>query len=292
MPFVRIIPFLLCFTSLAQVNIIIEDESKTGFILGVNGYVQNTDPVHSLAIKGLDTVPTQLLVELQPKVYFTKIIKLHEKGNYKYVVTTNSRDELQLRYRGTLPKIPEGMLAMEVQRSMVMEKSEPIVTASVQSDEIEVTPEIATQTPPPVVPTKEIVQTKKVDSIAPVKTKPLVVNTDTISSKIAVEQKSSKPKQDTISIEKANPFEAFIADLAKTEFEFEKLQKSEAYANKHNFSLEELKQVFNTLSYDNSRLQLVQSIKGSFTDMSQMKVLAEQLDYEISKQKLEEILKS
>ncbi len=292
MPLLRILPFLLCLTSFAQVNIIIEDESKTGFLLGVNGYVQNTEPVSLLMIKGLDTVPTQLLVELQPRVYFTKIIDLHEKGNYKYVVTTNSRDELQLRYRGTLSKIPEGILAMEVQRVLAMEQKEPIITASVKSDQAEIVPQLSSPTPAPVIPTKEIIHTKKVDSIATAKPKPVVIKIDTAQNqnKVVAIKPASKPK-DTVVI-KVNPFDAFITDLSKTEFEFEKLQKSEAYAKNHNFTLEELKQVFNILSYDNSRLTLVRSVKGSFKDVSQMKVLAEELDYEISKAQLEEILKS
>ena len=292
MRLLRILPFLLCFTSFAQVNIIIEDESKTGFILGVNGYVQNTEPVHSLAIKGLDTVPTQLLVELQPNIYFTKIIDLHEKGIYKYVITTNSRDELQLRYRGALPKIPEGILAMNVQHSVVMEQTEPIITASVKSDDIKVTPKAITPTsPPPIIATKEIVQTKKLDSIAPAQPTPETTGVDTtIDSTIAVSRSDSLPKDTMIS--PVNPFDAFIADLSKTEFEFEKLQKSEDFAKNHTFTLAELKQIFNILTYDNSRLQLVRSVKGSFKDVSQMKDLAEQLDYEISKQQLNEILKS
>src|SRR5690606_14719750 len=241
--------------------------------------------------KGLDTIPTQLLVELQPKVYFTKIIDLHEKGNYKYIITTNSRDELQLRYRGTLSKIPEGILAMDVQRTVVMEQSEPIITVSVKSDDPIVTPKITTPIPPPVVPAKEIVHIQKVDSLAPKNPKPVVAKTDSINPENTAATDSISTAKDSI-VAKANPFDAFVADLSKTEFEFEKLQKSEAYAKNHNFTLEELKQVFNILTYDNSRLQLVRSVKASFKDVSQMKVLAEQLDYEISKQQLEEILKS
>lgn len=290
MPLLRILPFLLCFTSLAQVNIIIEDESKAGFLLGVNGYVQNTEPISLLMIKGLDTVPTQLLVELQPRVYFTKIIDLHEKGNYKYVVTTNSRDELQLRYRGTLSKVPDGILAMEVQSVLAMEQTEPIVTASVKSDEEEIVPEIITPAPSPVIPTKEIVHTIRVDSIAPAKAEPVAIKIDTAKSETPIVTKEPVVQPKDTLIVKANPFDAFITDLSKTEFEFEKLQKSEDFAKNHNFTLEELKQVFNILTYDNSRLTLIRSVKGSFDDVSQMKELAEQLDYEISKVQLEEIL--
>lgn len=292
MRLLRILPFLLCFTSFAQVNIIIEDESKTGFILGVNGYVQNTEPVHSLAIKGLDTVPTQLLIELQPKIYFTKIIDLHEKGIYKYVITTNSRDELQLRYRGTSPKIPEGILALNVQHSVVMEQTEPIITASVKSDDIKIAPTAIPPTnTPPIIATKEIVQTKKLDSIPPAQPKTAAPEIATTVNTAIVSVKSDNVPKDTV-IAPVNPFDAFIADLSKTEFEFEKLQKSEDFAKNHNFTLAELKQVLNILTYDNSRLQLVRSVKGSFKDVSQMKDLAEQLDYEISKQQLSEILKS
>lgn len=290
MSLLKILPFLLCFTSLAQVNIIIEDESKKGFLLGVNGYAQNTEPVNSIAIKGLDTVPTQLLIELQPKVYFTKIINLHEKGNYKYIITTNSRDELQLRYRGTVSKIPEGTLTINVQRTVVMEQSEPIITASVKSDETATPAKVATKIPPPVVPTREIVEVQKVDSIAPKKPKTTQALPDSSKAKNTVVIDTATSQR--VIAEKPDPFEAFIMDLNKTEFEFEKLQKSEAYAKNHTFSLEELKQVFNILSYDNSRLQLVRSVKGSFKDVSQMKVLAEQLDYEISKQQLDTILES
>ena len=282
MKLIRLIPVLLCFSSLAQVNIIIEDKTETGFVLGVNGFEQNTEPVKSLMIKGLDTVPNQLLVELDSNIWFTKIIHLRSKGNYNYIITTNSRDELQLRYRGTTSAPPPGIVSIEVQRLVAMKQKQPVITASVKSDDTVTIKKIDTVKVAAVVSTKEVMETKKLDP----EPKPTIV---VAKPKIIQDSTSTNPKMDSI-INEPNPFDLLMADLEETEFEFEKLQKSEAFAKDHTFTLEELKRVFNILTYDASRLQLLRSIKANKTDISIFKSLATELDYEISKQQFEEII--
>lgn len=282
MRLIKLLPLLLCFSSFAQVNIIIEDKTETGFKLGVNGFEQNTEPVKSLMIKGLDTVPNQLLVELSSNVWFTKIIHLRSKGNYQYIITTNSRDELQLRYRGTTSTPPAGITTLEVQRLMAMKQKQPVITASVTSNDTIVVKKVDSIKVAAVVPTKEIVEVKK---IQPEPALPIVVAKPTPI-------KDTTPttiQKDTI-INELNPFDLLMADLEETEFEFEKLQKSEAFAKDHTFTLEELKRVFNVLRYDASRLQLLRSIKANKADITIFKSLATELDYEISKQQFEEII--
>lgn len=282
MRLIKLLPLLLCFSSFAQVNIIIEDKTETGFKLGVNGFEQNTEPVKSLMINGLDTVPNQLLVELSSNVWFTKIIHLRSKGNYQYIITTNSRDELQLRYRGTTSTPPAGITTLEVQRLMAMKQKQPVITASVTSDDTIVVKKVDTIKVAAVVPTKEIVEVKK---IQPEPAPPIVVAKPTPIK----DTTSTTIQKDTI-INELNPFDLLMADLEETEFEFEKLQKSEAFAKDHTFTLEELKRVFNVLTYDASRLQLLRSIKANKADITIFKSLATELDYEISKQQFEEII--
>lgn len=281
MRLIKLLPLLLCFSSFAQVNIIIEDKTETGFKLGVNGFEQNTEPVKSLMINGLDTVPNQLLVELSSNVWFTKIIHLRSKGNYQYIITTNSRDELQLRYRGTTSTPPAGITTLEVQRLMAMKQKQPVITASVTSDDTIVVKKVDTIKVAAVVPTKEIVEVKK---IQPEPAPPIVVAKPT-----PIKDTTTTIQKDTI-INELNPFDLLMADLEETEFEFEKLQKSEAFAKDHTFTLEELKRVFNVLTYDASRLQLLRSIKANKADITIFKSLATELDYEISKQQFEEII--
>lgn len=282
MRLIKLLPLLLCFSSFAQVNIIIEDKTETGFKLGVNGFEQNTEPVKSLMIKGLDTVPNQLLIELSSNVWFTKIIHLRSKGNYQYIITTNSRYELQLRYRGTTSTPPAGITSLEVQRLVAMKQKQPVITASVTSDDTIVVKKVDTIKVAAVVPTKEIVEVKK---IQPEPAPPIVVAKPTPIK----DTTSTTIQKDTI-INELNPFDSLMADLEETEFEFEKLQKSEAFAKDHTFTLEELKRVFNVLTYDASRLQLLRSIKANKADITVFKSLATELDYEISKQQFEEII--
>lgn len=281
----RLLPVFLCFSSIAQVNVIIKDPTNSGFILGVNGFVQNTEPVDQVIIKGLDTIPHQLIVQLDSTVWFSKLIHLRSSGNYNYIITTNSRDELQLRYRGKTSSPPSGIVSMEVQRLVPMQQPEPVITASVKSsDNFQITSADTVETKV-VVPTREIVEVKTVA--------PEFVHLIPDSTKLAdpTEKTDTLPLSSDTILSMPSPFAVLLTNLQKTEFEFEKLQKSEDFIQKHSFTIEELRQVFRLLSYDNSRLQLLQSIHNDEIDMSVYQDLAEELDYEISRQKFNEILK-
>lgn len=288
MKLIWLLPLLLCFSSIAQVNLIIEDKTETGFLLGVNGFAQNTEATKEIALKGLDTIPNQLVIEMGPNISFSKIINIKSAGNYRYIVTTNSRDQLQLRYRGTLSAIPGDILTMNVQRTTPMAISEPIVTASVQSDDNLNIKAIDTAKVVAVIPTKEVVETKVFTP--PTAPTPVVSLNQTKSDSLENPHPATKVADSVIVVNDINPFDAFMADLEQTEFEFEKLQKSQDFAKDHTFTIEELKEVFNAFTYDASRLQLIRSIKANKSDISTFKSLAESLDYEISKQQFEEIL--
>lgn len=304
MSFLRLLPLLLCFSSVAQVNLYIEDKTESGFLLGINGYVQNTDPVQKLALSKLDTFPFIVRVELEPRVSFSKKMHFHESGSYHYIITTNSRDELQLRYRGKIKEIPAAVITMEVQATL------PLESLASRSDK-------STQPKSPLPPPKEDPRPKlaKPDSakvtIAATtkpgkKPAPLPeVKTDTTGEVSTTTAHISSTQPDTNSTPKIvttsppespkptpkkSTFEDFKNELKATEFEFEKLSKSQDFAKEHDFTTEELKQVLLVMKYDNTRLELLRSLSAQLQKMEEPKLLKQTLEYEISKQQFNDIL--
>ncbi|MDZ7847058.1 MAG: DUF4476 domain-containing protein [Owenweeksia sp.] len=88
----------------------------------------------------------------------------------------------------------------------------------------------------------------------------------------------------------APPFEQLLAQLRAEAYEFEKLTASLAYAKKHPLKVAELKQLFRLLSYDQTRLQLLQNISSRIRNPDRLAELEEELEYEISKKKLQKII--
>jgi hypothetical protein len=289
----RILPLLFCFSSLAQVNLIIEDATNTGFLLGINGYVQNNSPVKELAIQKLDTFPFDVRVELSPNVFFEKKMHFHNRGSYKYIITTNSRDELQLRYRGELNALPTGITAIDAKNttplrplaalSSLNEKEKPTSviqqTTAVTIEKVQ--PEITAATP-------------KADKVKPIPTVEKVnapKRTATVDSTLTVKKDSvSEPPPVPAPVKKEKTFKAFYVELEATEFEFEKLSAAQEFGQKHKYTLEEFKQVLAAMKYDNTRLEFMRAMRDNWKTIDGAASLRDSFEYEISKEQFNDLL--
>ncbi len=280
---------LFCWYSHGQVSIYIEDQTGSGFKLGINGYIQNTDPTKQLIIQKLDTFPFDVRVELAPNAFFNKKMHFHERGHYHYIVTTNSRDELQLRYRGKMEQLPEAVITMDLQH--VLPQRPLASTAAVSKKPIpEATPHPIAQEVPPENTLAEIDETTVEEQ--PVPPTPSSPNKPVQKAIAGEQQIQSSPSAET---PKPTPspvqtYEAFLTELRSTEFEFEKLNKSRDFARIHHYTLEELKQVLKVMKYDNTRLELIRALKAEIKEMGKTPALRESLEYEVSKQQFDNIL--
>lgn len=290
MIFIRLLPLLFCCSALAQVNLLIEDETGSGFLLGINGYVQNTDPVKAMVIQKLDTFPFEVRVELAPNAFFYKKMHFHESGSYRYIITTNSRDELQLRYRGTLKDPPASVITMNVQNMLPLN---PLATTAKVDSKPAVLPppdksvagndDAIVKPVPPAIPKKDTLPS--VPATTAVVNEPIAVAQ---KEEEIIEPRETQPPAEVISPEKT--FDTFLEELKATEFEFEKLNKAQEFATQKSFTSHELKKVLEIIKYDNTRLELLRNLKPMLKEMKDPEVLKEALEYEISKQQLNDII--
>lgn len=293
MALLRILPLLFCFSSMAQVNLIIEDATGTGFLLGINGFVQNTDRVKELVVKKLDTFPFEVRVELSPNVFFEKKMHFHTKGNYQYIITTNSRDELQLRFRGEPDALPTAATTIEAKNliplrplaalSPVKEKGKP-ATVILEKNPVNKVPDAGTpKTTAASVPAK----------LPPTETKTPKPNPPKVETTIT-------PKKDTViavipppppapPIKKEKTFGDFLVELQNTEFEFEKQNTAQEFGKKHVYTIEELQQILAAMKYDNTRLEFMRATKDQWKNLKNIQTLRSSFEYEIIKEQFNDL---
>ncbi|HAD96687.1 MAG TPA: hypothetical protein DCG19_04725 [Cryomorphaceae bacterium] len=273
-----VILVLFSFTAQAQVNIMISDETGSSFLLGVDGYLQNTEPVKKLIIEKLDTSKHLLNIHLikgKDTLKLARPLHLPKNGNHQYVIMQNFEKQYQLRYRGTVASYPVGVISMSRQKILPWPtpKKPSIVTAS------------TTQT-------KASEPTRKPQ---PPKPKP-VVKKDTIATKSVVQKADTVKPKPTVSIDKLPvkntdkapasppPFEVLITSLQQAEFEFVKLNQAKGYSDKHAMSVAEVREVFQYFQYDNTRLQFLHHAVEKIRDPENIKELEATLEYELSKE--------
>ena len=267
------------------VNLLIEDETQQGFFLGVNGFLQNTEKETAFAITQLDTIPYRLHID-SDTFHFEKNIHLREKSTHRYVLTKNFHGELKLRYRGTSNAIPHHINSQAYDRSVVWPEHFGNKIPVEAPEEVASTSEVAAADA--VVSPKEDKDSVQVIEIEPVnppneQNDVLLPSKDTLNEhqrKVVV----SEPRFDHQS------FKDFISELKQTEFEFEKLTKSKGYLQKHGISSKELKQIFEVLKYDQTRLQVLKDAQEKIIDPQNLQILKAALEYEISKKEFDNLI--
>ncbi len=286
----RLLPILFCFTTFAQVNLIIEDATNTGFLLGINGFVQNTDPVKELVVQKLDTFPFEVRVELSPNVFFVKKMHFHNKGNYKYIITTNSRDELQLRFRGEPSTLPATATTIEAKNAVALRPLTALTNIEEKAQPKTIIPEKETQ----IAVTTKKGNEEPVTAAAPQKKEekptpePIKIKEEPVAKKDTAKQTPPPPPPPVLKKEKT--FAEFYADLKSTEFEFEKLNAAREFGNKHSYTVEELKQILAAMKYDNTRMEFMRATKDQWKGLNDVQSLRSSFEYEISKEQFNDLL--
>lgn len=261
-------------TARAQVSIMITDETNQGFILGVDGYIQNTEPVKKLIIEKLDTSAHLLNIHIIGKkdtVRLVRPIHLPDPGNYEYVIMQNFEKRFQLRYRGVVTSFPAGIVSMT--RQTVLEWPKPKASPPLASSQT-MKPEVKAPKPKPQV--QKAPPISKRDSIA---VKPVAQKKPTDTAVV------SPPQQAAVKNPPLKPpFEVLISEMEKAEFEFVRLNLAKEYTSVHKLSVEQVQHIFKKFQYDNSRLQFLQHAVEKISDPENIKLLEGTLDFELSKE--------
>jgi hypothetical protein len=302
----------------AQVSVIIEDERGEGFYLGINGYIQNEEKKTTLLIKDLDTSRYTFSIR-SGSTEFAKNIQLREKGMHKYILTKDYYGKLKLRYRGMESKAPGDITALAYHQEIrwPVVAGTAAIAAQLTSENEALESEASAKDPSTSSAAAEDSSTDSVTVTAAVKdtsaneaweSEALAKDSSTGSaaaidsstgsatgvSITAVTSASSVTANTTVDdkISDNTPlpapndghaFHSFLEELKAQEFEFDKLSMCQEYAAAKSLSSEQLGAMFQELSYDQSRMQLIRSNLKDISDPQNLPELSRYFEYEITK---------
>lgn len=264
----------------AQVNVMISDETSHSFLLGVDGYVQNTEPVKKLVIEKLDTSRHIFHIYLnkgKDTVKLVRPVKLPKAGNYHYVIMQNYDKQFQLRYRGVITSFPAGVISMDHQTILEWPRpgtSKPVIASTTPAKKEAPQKKIRPQA------TTSAIQ--KSDSLSGVITRNTPVDIAVIKELVstptpAVKKAIPPPPQ-------VPPFEQLLSAIREAEYEFVKLNLAKKYSGNYTLSTTEIQQVFKEFQYDNTRLQFLNHASEKISDPQNIKQLEQALEFDLSKE--------
>jgi hypothetical protein len=282
----RLLTFLLAlsFAGSAQIELLFESKLDYTLLIGIDGFVQNPEPVSEAVITGLDTGlhAIDILAMGKDTLLFNKKIRLLEKDKQHYVLEEDFQGNKNLHYRGFVERFP--LKAMKLKQQKLLAYN-PFIKEHFLPKHGSPTPPkekvVATNTPPHVAKAsnearetaKELVQTaSKVPESTLATAAKLQAEKDSLNLYI----RSQKAKV------AANAFPTAVAKIQGQDFEFEKLQTALAYVNAQKISLEEVKELAALLRFDDSRLQLCTLAKKKLSE-TEKPALADVFQFEYSR---------
>ena len=275
---------ILCTTTVAysQVDLYIEDVTGKKFLLGIDGYVQNTEAVSKLVIKKLDTSDHQLqLKTIGDALLIKRKLALTNEGLHHYVLTTNYMGKLQLRYRGIIRAAPQGIITMNQQKVLPL-KHEPVVSiaaADVPKPKLE-KPTTAEKPSPE--------QVKEDVTLAAISTpKPKVENNKPIS----VKEPTTSPKEPEPIVVEISPVEQAIKNMQEATFAFDKIAAAKKGLNGASITTNDVETLLKEVNYDQVKIELIYQLKSQVSDKDKLKELGKLLTFDYSKQLLEKRLR-
>ena len=273
----------------AQVSIIIEAETEEGFLLGINGYLQNEEATQALVITRLDTSVYQFNVKTGAKE-FGKKVQLRESGNHKYVLTKDFNGHFKLRYRGLQSKLPASATSISYHEDSEWISS--IAATSIVATEVIKEHNLEEMAP------KEVLADPEIPASKPDTLVERATTTDSSSSSNAVAllftssdtlqgESEKKDSSDTLTINPGSEanFQLVLEKLAQTEFEFDKLSICKEYISGNKIDSDQLGTLFSQLRYDQSRMQLARHSIQQVTDPENLSAQSIHFDYEVTKSK-------
>lgn len=272
----------------------IEDQTKTGFKLVVNGFIQNETALNKLNIQGIPEGEQELALLLADGRSYRRKLPELEKGFHHYVIYRDYKGNVRLRYRGLADELVQSALMidyseknlwLDFNRDIVAEvdtnsqfedwKNEQALIDSIRQLETAAVVHL---------PQKDSLQ-NAIDSAA-IAQIPSVVDS---SLQLRITEPTDSSGQEVIATtpveNKADAFEAFKTQWNATNFEFDKLQIAMNFLAVHQASESETIFMLKGLKYDQSRLNLLQEAIAKAPQLKDSKeALLACLDYDLSKE--------
>lgn len=273
----------------AQSIIMLNDETKTGFKLIAEGYLQNEVPREKMNIKGLPPDGTQLFFEMEDGRVFSRKLPQLAKGNHQYIIYQDFENNLRLRYRGKHKKLSQSALLFTYkkdkpytlpERTVVTVETPDSAKIIVQKDSSQSKKAIAVLTP------SEIKETPKANPVGHKLPYPQVEKEKTGDSIKAVTTRIETTEEPGNTFD----FNNALAQINTSNFEFDKLQLAKKLVENESIGSEELQQIFKSFKYDQSRLDLLQTYRTKRPKSVLKTDMLKSFDYELSKQAAQKII--
>ncbi len=276
----------------AQISLMLEDETKTGFKLVIDGYLQNEQSLKKVNLQKLEAGKHELIFLMNDGQDLHRKINLQEPANYQYVLHQNYKGERKLRFRGSYSKLSQNALVLDFNRKTVYQDITKTIAV------IDSLPHFKTKPDPAVVlkqaevsPIKDSSQNTVTslviaDPNSEFKEKENPLSTlalgDTITQKMPVKEASTERDQSE------SAFSALQNSIQLNNFEFDKIQMIEEFLAAEKIKPLQLETVLKALKYDQSRLQVLKTALSKQAELKSDKALfVATLDYELSRQKAE-----
>ena len=91
----------------------LEDESKIGFKLVIDGYLQNEQPLNKLNLQKLSLGQHDLVFLMADGEKLRRKIDLDLSSHYQYVLHRNFMGERKLRFRGSHAKLSQSAMVLD-----------------------------------------------------------------------------------------------------------------------------------------------------------------------------------
>tara|TARA_Y100001934_G_scaffold174851_1_gene207144 strand:- start:237 stop:1214 length:978 start_codon:yes stop_codon:yes gene_type:complete len=319
--FIFILFLLLSQVAHAQTILMFEDQTKTGFKLIMNNYLQNETALPKLNLQKFPDAENEVYLVLENGIHIKRKLPKLPKGNHKYVIYKDFKGKHHLRYRGISTELSQSALMFDYKEMLVF--NEPAIAAIQQADTLSHFPDL--QQNQIALARKDSLQKdslklalaeqqqaealqRKKDSLNAMSLVAEVSNPlkkDSIKVVLAEASLEAKSQAETITaidsstlattpVEalKAGGFGTFILSFESSDFEFDKLSMAKEFASNEKLKAEEAQQILKGLKYDQSRLDFLQFLLTNQSDLKDSQtLLIGCLDFDLSKEQAKSLFK-
>lgn len=294
----------------AQLGLMIEDQTKSGFKLVIDGYLQNEQAINKLNLQKLSPGEHELIFILENDEKIYRKIDLEEERNHQYVLIENFKGDKKLRYRGAYPNLKQSAMVLDFsnkisfvdpRESIIPIDTLPRYVANSKGlekpgkDKIQTISEPKNLALTDQIPKLEDKKAVVVNNQQSIKDKPVVdgnvlASIDSTNKSSNNDLSKGAPVAPVLQAEQA--FSALKNSIQLNNFEFDKIRMIEEYLGAEKITEVQLIDLLASLKYDQSRLQVIETALKSQTTLSSAKEkILGSLDYELSRQKAESFFK-
>jgi hypothetical protein len=276
----------------AQISLMLVDETKTGFKLVIDGYLQNEQSLKKVNLQKLEAGKHELIFLMDDGQDLRRKINLEQPANYQYVLHHNYKGERKLRFRGSYSKLSQNALVLDFNRKTEYQDVTKIIAV------IDSLPHFKSKPDPAVVLKQTEVSPIKDSSKNAVTTfvitdpnselKEKITPLGTFAQADSMVEKTPTKEASTERDQSASAFSALQNSIQLNSFEFDKIQMIEEFLGAEKIKPLQLETVLKELKYDQSRLQVLKTALSKQAELMGDKALfLATLDYELSRQKAE-----